>query len=50
MGSECVDKGIALSKRLPESAGFTAMLAGDWGTYGWEDLSSSLPGEMESEK
>jgi type VI secretion system protein ImpM len=48
-GSECVETGIALCKGLPDAQGYAAMLSGNWQSYGWDDLSSELPGKAENE-
>jgi type VI secretion system protein ImpM len=36
-GSELVQPGILLSRGLPSANMFTAMLGGNWNTYGWRD-------------
>lgn len=49
-GSHCVETGIALCKGLPDSQAFAAMLAGGWQSYGWEDLSRELAGEIDNDR
>jgi type VI secretion system protein ImpM len=48
-GSEYVTTGIALCKDLPDAEGYAAMLAGNWQSFGWEDLSTDLLEKVDSE-